>query len=273
MEIPEKFGIIAGNGAYPFALARGARSAGVREISVVAFEGETQRELSSLVDDMHWIRVGQLGRMIRYFQQRGVQDCVMAGQIAPRNLFDLRPDFKALLILAKLKERNAETIFRAIGDELRDAGITLHPATLFLEDHLARAGHLYGPRPDKRCTTDVEFGFRIAKEMSRLDVGQTVVVKKGTVLSVEAFEGTNDAMRRGGKLGRGGAIMVKVSKPNQDLRFDVPVIGRQTIITAAESGIRLIAVEAGMTLLLEPEDISQLALTSGVSICGVQNNL
>lgn len=269
MPEPETFGIIAGNGAYPFAAAEGVRKAGTARIVVAAFEGETRPELAHHVDAIEWMRVGQLGRLIKYFKAQGVCRCMMAGQIAPKNLFDLRPDFRALLLLGKLRERNAESIFGAIADELAAAGVELLPATTFLQDHLAAEGLVAGPAPSRRAREDAAFGLRIAKEVSRLDIGQTVVVKNGTVLAVEAFEGTNEAMRRGGQLGRGDATMVKVSKPGQDFRFDVPVIGSHTLATAAEVGIRLIAIEAGRTLLLEREQIEAVAVREKISVLGL----
>ena len=159
----------------------------------------------------------------------------MAGQIAPKNLFDLRPDLKALVVLGKLKERNAESIFAAIADELAKVAVDLIPATTFLEDSLARLGLLAGPKLSPREERDIEIGWEIAKEIARLDIGQTIIVKNGTTVAVEAVEGTNEAIKRGGTLAREGAVMVKVSKPNQDMRFDVPVIGVETIRLAGEA--------------------------------------
>jgi DUF1009 family protein len=190
----------------------------------------------------------------------------MAGQIAPKNLFELRPDWKTLLLLARLKRRNAESIFAAIGDELAKAGIALLPATAFLEDCLAPAGLIAGRKLTRREEDDVTFGFEIAREVSRLDIGQTVIVKNGTVLAVEGFEGTNETIKRGGALGGKNAIMVKVAKPNQDMRFDVPVIGVATIAAAAEAQLRVIAIEAGRTLLLEKDGLVESATRSNISI-------
>ena len=262
-------GIIAGNGVYPFAMAKSARSAGVDRIVVTAFHNETNPALSGLVDEIEWMRVGQLGKMINYFKKAGVSAVVMSGQINPKNLFDLRPDIKALLVLGRLKTRNAESIFGAIGDELAKAGIELLDATTFMDDYLAQPGLVAGPKLDKRLEDDIRYGFEIAKEVSRLDIGQTVVVKNGTVLAVEAFEGTNVAIKRGGELGRKDAIVVKVSKPNQDFRFDVPVVGPITLETARDAKIRVIAVEAKRTLLLEREKLQELASKNGISIFAV----
>ena len=266
METPAALGIIAGSGAYPLLLARSARQAGVRKIVAAAFTGETDPALADAVDEIHWLKVGQLGRLLSCLHGADLHHAMMAGQIAPKNLFDLRPDWKTLLMLARLKQRNAESIFSAIADHLRAAGVELLPAITFLDDHVASAGLIAGRPLNRRHEDDVAFGFRIAKEMSRLDVGQTVVVRHGTVLAVEAFEGTNEAIKRGGALGRKEAVVVKVSKPNQDLRFDVPVIGAETVRIAAEANIRVIAVEAGRTLLLEKADLIAFATRLGVSV-------
>ena len=195
----------------------------------------------------------------------------MVGQIAPKNLFDLRPDLRTLMLLAKLKERNAETLFGGIGDELAKEGITLLPATTFLEDHLPGPGHVCGPPFTKRQLADAAFGFRMAKATSALDIGQTVVVRHGTVLAVEAFEGTNACIRRGGELGRGkDVLLVKVSKPRQDFRFDVPVIGQHTLETCAAAGVSGIAIEAAKTLMLEKPAIIRLCELHKISIHAVE---
>lgn len=268
MEPPDALGIIAGSGAYPLLLAESARRAGVNKIVAAAFTGETDEKLGKSVDELEWMRVGQLARLLDYFKRTGVRHAMMVGQIAPNNLFNLRPDWKALLLLAKLKRRNAETIFGAIADELQATGVTLLRATTFLNDYIAPRGLIAGRKLSRRQENDVEFGFEIAREMSRLDVGQTVVVKNGTVLAVEAFEGTNEAIKRGGLLGRKDAVVVKLSKANQDMRFDVPVIGAATIDIAAEAKIRVIAVEAGRTLLLEKSALIDAAERAGISIFG-----
>ena len=266
MEVPETLGIIAGNGVYPRLLADAARRAGVKRIVAAAFTDETDERLTAKVDEIQWMRVGQLGKMIACFRNAGVAKAIMSGQIAPKNLFDLRPDWKTLLLLARLKRRNAESIFAAIGDELANAGITLLPATAFLEDCLAPAGLIAGRKLTRREEDDVTFGFEIAREVSRLDIGQTVIVKNGTVLAVEGFEGTNEAIKRGGALGGKNAIMIKVAKPDQDMRFDVPVIGVATVEVATEAHLRVIAIESGRTLLLEKEALLEAAVRSNISI-------
>jgi DUF1009 family protein len=268
--VPECLAIIAGNGSYPHAMARGARAAGVKRIVACAFENETSEDLAGLVDQIEWMRVGQLGRMLRFLKASGARQAVMSGQIAPKNLFDLRPDIKALLLLGKLRERNAESIFGAIADSMQEAGVELIAATSYMEEALAPSGLVAGPAPSRKTLADLEFGMRIAKETSRLDIGQTVVVKRGTVLAVEAFEGTNAAVLRGGQLGKKEASMVKVSKPRQDLRFDVPVIGPVTIQIAAEAMLTAVGVEAGKTLLLERDRLEQLAARHSISVVGLE---
>jgi len=265
----ESLFLIAGSGEYPRLVVESARAAGVRRISLAAFEGETSPDLEALADEVFRMKVGQLGRLLDAAKKSGARDALMAGQIAPGNLFNLRPDLRALVLLARLKERNAETLFGAVASELASAGVPLLPATTFLEQHIAGKGHLAGPRLKPRHIADLEFGFRIAKESSRLDIGQTVVVKNGTVLAVEAFEGTNEAIRRGGALGRTASTMVKVSKPGQDMRFDVPVVGTKTLETASGAKIHAIGVEAGATLLLDLPKVAKTADTLGITIYGL----
>ena len=266
MSIPATLGIIAGNGIYPRLVADAARKARVKKIIAVAFTDETDPVLEQDVDLLEWMRVGQLNRLLKFFRVQDVHHAIMAGQIAPKNLFDLRPDWKALMLLGKLKQRNAESIFAAIADELATVDVQLLPATTFLEDSLASSGLIAGPKLSRQEEDDIDLGWKIAKEIARLDIGQTIVVKNGTVVAVEALEGTNEAIKRGGGLAREGAIVVKVAKPNQDMRFDVPVIGVETIRIAAEARVRAIAVEAGKTLLLERDAIIDVARRAKISI-------
>ena len=251
---------------YPRLLADAAQEAGVKKIVAAAFTGETDPELERHVHLIEWMRVGHLNRLLKFFERNQVRHGIMAGQIAPKNLFDLRPDLKALLLLGKLKERNAESIFAAIADELAKINVDLLPATTFLEECVASAGLIGGSKLSRREEEDVDLGWRIAKEIARLDIGQTVIVKNGTVVAVEAFEGTNEAIKRGGALAREGAVMVKVAKPNQDMRFDVPVIGVETIRLATGAKLRVIAVDAGKTLVLERDAVVDLADRSKISI-------
>jgi len=264
--------LIAGNGVYPEMFITAARRAGVEKLVVAGFLNETKPEVEGLVHSMEWFRVGQLSKMIAFFKREGVKQCVMVGQIAPKNLFDLRPDLRLLMMMARLKQRNAETLFGGIANELKKDGIELLPATTFLEDFMPKAGLVAGPSPKKRRWEDAEYGFGIAKASSKLDIGQTVVVRNGTVLAVEAFEGTNEAIKRGGSLGKKSATMVKVSKPRQDMRFDVPVIGPDTIATAAEAGVDVIAVEAGMTLILNQPEVFRRCEALKVSLLALDGS-
>jgi len=261
-------GIIAGNGIYPETFARAARTQ-PEEIRLVcsAFDGETQPEFADQVDAIKWLKVGQLGKLIDYFVKEGVKEAVMVGQIAPKNLYNFRPDMRTIGVLARLKERNAESMFGAIADELQKDGITLLSAVTFLENELAQKGHLFGPKPKDKMQEDAEYGFKIAKESSRLDIGQSVLVREGTILAVEAFEGTNECIKRGGELGRGKNVtLAKVSKPNQDFRFDVPVIGPLTLETCKAAAVSQIVVEAGCTLILEKDRVAELAKKYKITI-------
>ncbi|MGC6464569.1 MAG: LpxI family protein [Akkermansiaceae bacterium] len=263
-------GVIAGNGIYPETFVSAARKQGVKLV-MAAFKGETREELEDQVDAIKWFRVGQLGGMIKFFKKQGATEAIMVGQIAPRNLFDLLPDLRTLKVLHSVKERNAESLFGAIANELQKDEITLLPATTFLEDQMAGEGLLYGPKLDERDWEDVEFGKKIVKQTSALDIGQSIVVRRGTVLAVEAFEGTDACIRRGGDLGKGKDVtLVKVSKPNQDMRFDVPVIGPKTIETCREAGVGVIAVEAGRTLFLGPDEIAAKCAEGKISVVGFE---
>lgn len=260
-EKSEPLGIIAGNRSLPITFAKQARSMGAKKLVAVAFEGETEPDISSVVDEVVWVKVGQLSKMISAFTDRGVKQCVMAGQIAPKNLFDLRPDLRAMALLFRLKEKNAHTIFGAIAEELKKEGVELIEATPWLKPLMPGAGFSLGPKLSKEQQADVEFGYRIAKDASKLEIGQTVVVKNGTVLAVEAFEGTDKCLARGGELAGkdGGAVAVKVAKTSHDMRFDIPCIGAQTLETCAAARIAVLAFEAGKSLLLERETCLRLA--------------
>jgi len=244
---------------------------GVKRLVAVGFKNETDPTMAGLVDSMHWLKVGQLGRLISAFREEGVTQCVMAGQIAPKNLFDVRPDLRAMKLLIKLKEKNAHTIFGAIAEELKSEGIELIEGTPWLQPLMAAADFQLGPRLTGEQQADVAFGFRIAKEISRLEIGQLVVVKGGVVLAVEGFEGTDTCLTRGGKLAgnSGGAVAVKVAKEKHDMRFDIPCIGLQTIQTCADSRIAVLALEAGKTLVLEQEEVGELSRRKKISVVAV----
>lgn len=272
MESLESLGIIAGSKGLPLLLARQARALGVKKLVAVAFDGETDPALAPLVDEIVWLKVGQLAKMVRAFADRGVKTCVMAGQIAPKNLFDLRPDWRALTLLMRLKEKNAHTIFGAIGDELGKDGVELVSAVPWLEPVMPKNGYHCGPALSAEQKADVEFGFRMAKAVTALEIGQTVVVKNGTVLAVEALEGTDKCLARGGELAGkdGGAVAVKVARKNHDMRFDIPCIGPQTIQTCADRKIAVLSVEAGKTLFLEKETLEALAKNLRIAIEAVE---
>jgi DUF1009 family protein len=264
----DTLGIIAGNRSLPLMFAKEARRQGVKRLVAVAVEGETDPTLASLVDEIVWLKVGQVSKMIAAFTDRGVKHCVMAGQIAPKNLFDFRPDFRALALLLRLKEKNAHTIFGAIADELKHEGVELIEATPWLKPLMPGTGFQLGPKLSDAQRADMEFGFRMAKEVSRLEIGQTVLVKNGTVLAVEAFEGTDQCLARGGALAGpgGGAVAVKVAKEKHDLRFDIPCLGPQTLETCAGARITALAFEAGKSLLLEQEACAQLARKNKIAV-------
>jgi DUF1009 family protein len=224
--------------------------------------------MASFVDETVWLRVGQLSKMIAAFTSRGIKQCIMAGQIAPRRLYDFRPDLRALAVVLRLKERNAHTIFGAIADELKKDGVELIEATPWLKPLMPGQDFNLGPKPSAEQRGDIEFGFAIAKEVSRLEIGQTVVVKQGTVLAVEGFEGTDKCLARGGELAGkdGGAVAIKVAKEKHDLRFDIPCLGPQTLQVCADAGVSTFAFEAGKSILLEPETCANLARQNKISL-------
>jgi DUF1009 family protein len=265
----EQLGIIAGGGEYPLLLARSARQQGVKKIVAAAFDGETQPMLSPLVDHIEWVKLGQLNKLIQTFTEHGIRHCVMAGSLAPSNLFkDIRLDFRMIAVAARLKVRNAHTIFGAVAEELAKDGVMLLDARAFLGEHVPQAGIIAGRKLSTEQQDDVDYGWKIAKAASSLEIGQTVVVKNGTVLAVEGFEGTDECIKRGGALAgdSGGATVVKVSKPNHDFRFDVPCIGTKTIAVCAAAKISVLAVEAGKTLLLDREKVVTAANDAGIKM-------
>ena len=271
MEMTDPIGLIAGNRSLPLLFARQARQLGVQRIVAVGFEGETDPELAASVDELIWTRVGQLGKLIEAFKKRGVTRCVMLGQVAPKSLFDVRPDLRAMALLLKLKEKNAHTIFGAMADELRKDGIDLIDPRPWLQSSMPAVGFCIGPKLNAEQQSDVQFGFRMAKEISRLEIGQSVVVKGGTVLAVEGFEGTDQCLRRGGELaGRdGGAVAAKVAKERHDVRFDIPCIGPTTMDICREARISVLAFEADITLVLEMDRVTEMARKSKIAVVAV----
>jgi DUF1009 family protein len=265
-------GLIAGNGEFPFAFARAAREKGMRVVAV-AHEGETSPELASQVDAIVWIKVGQLGKLIQAFQERGVTDVLMAGGIKKTRLFSGGfPDLRGAALLARMLAKKDDSLLRAVAEELESEGITVRESTLFLDNLLAPSGILTRRRPNKDEWKDIDFGWMMAKEIGRLDIGQTVVVKGQAVLAVEAIEGTDEAIRRGGTLCREGAVVVKICKPQQDLRFDLPATGRRTIETMRSVGALCLAIEAGRTLMIEREAIIRDADAAGITIVALDKD-
>jgi len=275
MDSIESLGLIAGNRSLPLIFAQQARRMGVKKLVAAAFEGETDPALAPLVDEIVWLKVGQLSKLIATFHQRGVKHCVMAGQIAPKNLFDVRPDLRAMGILLRLKEKNAHTIFGAIADELKKDGVELIDPLRWLQPLMPVSGFHLGPELSESQLADVRFGFRIAKEISRLEIGQTILVKGGTVLAVEAFEGTDKCLARGGQLAgkEGGAVAIKVARENHDLRFDIPCLGPQTLQTCAAARVAVFAFEAGKSLVLEPASCADLAAKHKISLLACSSSV
>ena len=267
-EAIETLGILAGDRSLPLVLAREARALGVRKLVAVGFEGLSNRELEPLVDRMVWLKLGQLNKLIDAFHEHGVHHCVMVGKIAPKSFFDARPDLRVITAVLKLKERNAHTLFSAFAEELKKDGIELIEPTPWLKQMMPGAGFHIGPKLSEQQHADLEFGFRIAKEVSRLEIGQSVVVQNGAVLAVEGFEGTDKCLLRGGELAgkEGGAIAVKVAKEKHDMRFDIPCIGPQTIETCGAGKISVLALEADKTLLLEREKFDALVRQHRVTL-------
>ena len=264
-------GLIAGNRSLPLVLAREARAAGVDWIVAVAFKGETDPNLVELVDELVWVRIGQLGKMIDALSSRDVKRCVMAGQLAPSNLFNVRPDLRGMKTLLRLRERNAHSIFGAVADELARDGIELISAVPWLKPVMPAPGFRLGAPPSSRHLTEIQFTLSVAREIARLNVGQSVVAKEGTILAVEGFEGTDNCLARGGDLaGRsGGAVAVKVAKQDHDMRFDIPCIGPQTIRTCLEHGIEVLAFEGGRTLVLDQPELEALLVRKRFSLIAV----
>jgi UDP-2,3-diacylglucosamine hydrolase len=267
----DTLGIIAGDRGLPLLLAREARAAGVKKLIAIGFEGQSNRELQPLVDEMIWMRLGQTSKLIDAFKDRGVKHCVMVGKIQPKSFLEVRPDLRTTLAVLKLKEKNAHTLFGLFADELRKDGIELIPGTPWLQSVIPGPGFHLGPKLSDDEREDVAYGFKIAKEVSRLEIGQSVVVKRGAVLAVEGFEGTDKCLARGGDLaGKDGkAIAVKVAKENHDMRWDIPCIGAGTLETCAAARIRVLAIEAGKTLLLDREEVEALAREKKISVVAV----
>lgn len=247
--------MIAGGGQFPLLIAEAAKKEGMRVI-VVAHLDETDPKLSDRVDEIVWIKLGQLGQLIKAFKTRGVTEALMAGTITKKRMFEnIRPDLKGLTIMSKLAFFHDDDILRAVAKELAREGISIIGSTQFLPELIAPEGCLTARRPNKAEKEDIQFGWKMAKALGQLDIGQCVVVRKKTVLAVEAIDGTDATILRGGKLAQEKAVVVKVSKPRQDLRFDVPCVGLETIRTLSRVNGAVLAVEAGNTLMFDKAEM------------------
>jgi UDP-2,3-diacylglucosamine hydrolase len=264
----ESIGLIAGKGQFPLLFAQAARRQGV-EVVAAAHRGETDPALAALVQELHWVYVGQLGKIIRIFKGAGVRRAVMAGGISRGRLFrEFRPDLRALSVVRRAGAGKDDRLLRAVADELETEGITVVSSTLFLDDLLAPAGQISRRAPSPEELQDIDFGWRLAKEIGRLDIGQCVVVRRQVVVALEAVEGTDETIRRGGALAGPGAVVVKVSKPNQDLRFDVPAVGLDTIAAMREVKAAALAVESGKTLIFDRQEMLQAAAQAKIAVWG-----
>jgi DUF1009 family protein len=265
----KKLGLIAGNGKFPVLFAEQARRAGFSLVAV-AHRGETLEEIGAVVDDITWVYVGQLGKIIRTFHRAGITEAVMAGGIRKVKLLaNFRPDLRGARFLARVKSREDDALLRGIAEELAGEGIKVLESTLCLSDIIPKEGVLTQRRPSAAQWEDIRLGFRVAKEIGRLGVGQTVIVKNRVVVAVEALEGTDAAIQRGGRLAKSGCVVVKVSKPQQDLRFDVPAVGLDTIKNLHEVGGAVLAVESGKTILLDKEALLRAAEGFGIAVVAV----
>lgn len=264
-------GLIAGGGQFPLLIAEAAKRQGLKTVAVAHLD-ETDPALSACVDDIVWIRLGQLGQLIKVFKKRGVSDVLMAGTITKRRMFEnIRPDLKGLTIMSKLAFFHDDDILRAVAREFDKEGITIVSSTQFLPELMAPEGCLTARHPDKAEKEDIRFGWQMAKALGRLDIGQCVVVRKKTVLAVEAIDGTDATILRGGSLAQEKAVVVKVSKPGQDLRFDVPSVGLQTVRNLSRVKGSVLAVEAGKTLLFDRAEMIAEADRTHIAIVSLHD--
>jgi len=268
-----KLGLIAGNGRFPFLVLDAARGAG-HDVTVIAIKEEAFPELAEAAArppaaDLHWISLGQLGKCISTLTRAGVTQAVMAGQVKHTKLFaDIVPDLTLLGVLTRLKARNTDALIAGVADVLREHGIELLNSTAFLAPLLARAGVLTKRRPTQDEQADLDFGYGIADTIAGLDIGQTIAVKAAAVVAVEAMEGTDAVIERAGRLAGAGVAVVKVAKPNQDMRFDVPVIGVSTIEAMRAARASALSVDAGKTLMIDGDAIVRAADEAGIAIVG-----
>jgi DUF1009 family protein len=267
-----RIGLIAGNGRFPFLVLQGASSLG-HDVTVVAVKEEAFPELEEEARkhgaDLHWVSLGHLGKCIKILKSSGVSQAVMAGQVKHAKLFaNITPDWTLMQVLMRLRAKSTDALISAIADVMRGKGIELLDSTAFLQPLLAREGHIAGPAPDDAARADLAFGYRMADAIAGLDIGQTIVVKDQAVVAVEAMEGTDETIRRAGRIAGPGACVIKVAKPRQDMRFDVPVVGLPTIAVLQEAGIRILSIDAGRTLVLDGQAVAAAADGAGVTVVG-----
>ncbi|HSP62866.1 MAG TPA: UDP-2,3-diacylglucosamine diphosphatase LpxI [Pyrinomonadaceae bacterium] len=264
-----KFGLIAGNGKFPFLVLEGARKAGA-EVVVAAIREETDPEIERVAARVTWVGIGQLGKMLRFFKSEGVEKAIMAGQVKHVQIFSRAiPDVRMLKMLLRLPKRNTDALIGAVAGELETEGIELIDSTYFLKDHLPTAGTLTKRAPDERERGDLEYGLEIAQEIARLDLGQTIVIRDRACVAIEAMEGTDAVIRRAGGLVRGRLTVVKIAKPDQDMRFDVPVVGVPTIESMIDSGATCLCLTAGKTLMFDREEMIKPANKHKIAVVAV----
>ena len=267
----ESIGLIAGNGRFPLIFAETAKREGVRVVAV-AHRGETDEAIDGVADVVTWVRIGELGKMIRAFHDAGVRRAVMAGGLSKAGVFrGGRPDLRGAMFLARMRSFRDDALLRGIAGEFENDGIAIVPSTTFLSTIVAHDGTLGRVAPKRKEWRDIAYGFRLAKELGRFDAGQSVVVRGGVALAIEGMEGTDACIRRGGELGHGGVIVVKVSKPGQDLRFDVPAVGRVTITSMIEAKATVLALEAERTILIDRDAMLADADRAGIAVVGVSD--
>ena len=267
---PSPLGLIAGNGRFPFLVAAAGRRAG-RRVVAVAIKEETDPALASEVDEIHWVSLGQLGRCIDALKGGGVREAVMAGQVKHKQIFaGIVPDLKMMALLAQLALKNTDSLIGAVADALGREGIALLSSTVLLQDQMATAGAMTWRRPSADELKDVEYGREVARALAGFDIGQTVVVKDRAAVAVEAMEGTDEVIRRAGRIAGAGCTVVKVAKPRQDVRFDVPVVGPGTVAAMGEAQARVLAVQAGATLLLDRAELLAQADRADAAVWGFE---
>ncbi len=268
-----RYGLIAGNGRFPFLVLEGARRAGV-EMSVAAIREETDPAIEKIAAGrIAWVGIGQLGKMIRFFKREGVERAIMAGQVKHVQIFSgAIPDVRMLKLLLKLPRRNTNSLIGAIADELASEGIELIDSTFFLQDYLPREGTLSKREPTKTERGDIAYGLEVAREIARLDLGQTIVVRARACVAIEAMEGTDAVILRAGTLARGRLTIVKVAKPDQDMRFDVPVVGLPTIEAMTKAHATCLCITAGKTLMFDRDEMLRLANEKRIAIVAVPHN-